>query len=312
MHRLRRTQAFRHPVERERRRGNLRRGQPLYADWLLRLRRRDRSAAQTGLPVIEHDPLPRRHRTLRLCKADVRAALSDKTAAMVVNNPSNPCGCVYCKKTLDMLAGIAKERDLHVIADEIYDELVYDGREYISFPTLSEDAYERTILVNGLSKAYAMTGWRMGYTASSLKTASIMASYQSHATSNPCSITQYAGIAAMTGPQDDLASMVAEFACRRDLLVEKINAMQGVHCRKPQGAFYVMMDISSVRGKAFHGKKIENSLDFAQILLESKHVALVPGAAFGADDFARLSYATSRKNIEEGCRRIAEFLEEIK
>ena len=245
-------------------------------------------------------------------EADVRAALSDKTAAMIVNNPSNPCGCVYCKKTLEMLAGIAKERDLHVIADEIYDELVYDGREYISFPTLSEDAYERTILVNGLSKAYAMTGWRMGYTASSLKTASIMASYQSHATSNPCSITQYAGIAAMTGPQDDLASMVAEFACRRDLLVEKINAMQGVHCRKPQGAFYVMMDISSVRGKAFHGKKIENSLDFAQILLESKHVALVPGAAFGADDFARLSYATSRKNIEEGCKRIAEFLEEIK
>ena len=238
--------------------------------------------------------------------ADLRAAVTDKTAAIIVTNPSNPCGCVYSKETLLGIADIAKEFDLHVIADEIYDELVYDG-EYMSFPSISEDAFNRTILVNGMSKAYSMTGWRLGYTASLEKAAKIMSSYQSHATSNACSVTQYASAAALNGSQEDLLEMVKEFKERRDLIYDLVNAVDGISCRKPQGAFYVMMNISALKGKKYDGKEITGSLSFTELLLEAKHVAVVPGIAFGADDFVRLSYATSRENITEGIKRIAEF-----
>lgn len=244
-------------------------------------------------------------------KEAIEKAITPKTAAIIVNSPSNPCGCVYSKATLEMLADIAKEHDLYVVADEIYDELVYDGAQFTSFPTLGEDAYNRTILINGLSKAYAMTGWRMGYTACDEKIAKIMGSYQSHATSNPCSVTQQASIAAMNGPQDDLCNMVAEYEYRRNMMYELINKMKYVSCLKPQGAFYVMMDISGVKGMSINGKKINSSMDFTQILLEESLVAVVPGAAFGADDFVRLSYATSRENIEKGLERISQFLERL-
>jgi len=240
--------------------------------------------------------------------SDIEAAVTKKTAAIVVNSPSNPCGCVYSKDTLMGIAHIAKEHDLYVVSDEIYDELTYDNTCHYSFPSLSEDAYERTILVNGLSKAYAMTGWRMGYTASTKKLASIMGSYQSHATSNPSSITQYASVAALNGPQDELAAMVREFEVRRDMMVETINSVEGISCVKPEGAFYVMLDISGIIGKNSGGKEITGSLDFTECLLEQSLVAVVPGIAFGADHFVRLSYATSRENIQKGLARIAEFV----
>lgn len=242
---------------------------------------------------------------------DIRKVITEKTAAIIVNSPSNPCGCVYSRETLEMIANIAKELDIYVIADEIYDELTYSGKQHISFPTISEDAYNRTVLVNGLSKAYSMTGWRMGYTACDKTLAKVMASYQSHATSNPCSVTQKASVAAMNGPQDDLAKMIAEYEVRRDMMYELINKMKGVSCLKPEGAFYVMMNIKDIKGKSINGRVITDSVEFSSMLLEDSLVAVVPGAAFGADDFVRLSYATSRENIEKGLARVAEYLERV-
>lgn len=240
---------------------------------------------------------------------DIAAAITARTVAIIVNSPSNPCGCVYSRETLAGIADLAKKHDLFVIADEIYDELTYDKIKHISFPSISEDAYSRTILVNGLSKAYAMTGWRMGYTASSKELAKIMDSYQSHATSNASSITQYASVAALNGPQEDMAAMVREFEYRRNMMVDLIGKMKGVSCVKPEGAFYVMLDITGIIGKKYGGKAITGSLNFTEMLLEKSLVAVVPGIAFGADRFVRLSYATSRENIQKGLGRIAAFVE---
>ncbi len=239
---------------------------------------------------------------------DIEAAVTKKTKAIIVNNPSNPCGCIYSQKTLEGIAEIAKKHDFFIVSDEIYDELVYDGNKHTSIAALSEDAYGRTILVNGLSKTYAMTGWRIGYTASRADIAKIMGSYQSHATSNPCSIAQFAGIAALTGPRDEVVAMREEFDARRKMMVDIIGKMDGVSCATPMGAFYVMLNISALKGRKLDGAEIKGSVDFAEKLLEKKLTAVIPGAAFGADDFVRLSYAISRENIEKGLGRIAEFI----
>lgn len=244
-------------------------------------------------------------------KEAIERAITDKTKAIIVNNPSNPCGCVYSEQTLKDIAELAKAHDFFIVADEIYDELIYDGKVHSSLAHLSEDAYKRTIIVNGLSKAYSMTGWRIGYTASSAELAKIMGSYQSHATSNPSSIAQYAGVAALLGPQDDLKKMREEFNERRLYMVDTINKMNGLSCIPPEGAFYVMMNISALKGKILDGKVIKSSLDFTEMLLEKKLAAVVPGVAFGADDFVRLSYAISMKNIEKGLKRIAEFADMV-
>ena len=240
---------------------------------------------------------------------DIEAAITTKTVAIIVNSPSNPCGCIYSKKTLTDIAELAKKHDFYVVSDEIYDELTYDNTVHYSFPALSEDAYSRTILVNGLSKAYSMTGWRMGYTASGKELTKIMDSYQSHATSNPSSITQYASVQALQGSQDDLVAMVREFQFRRDMMVSIINDIKGVSCIKPEGAFYVMLDITGIIGKKSDGNEITGSLSFTEYLLEKNLVAVVPGIAFGADHFVRLSYATSRESIQKGLARIKEFVE---
>ena len=237
---------------------------------------------------------------------DIAAAVTEKTKAIIVNNPSNPCGCVYPRKLLEEIATLARERDFMIVSDEIYDELVYCG-EFTSIPTLSADAKERTILVNGVSKSYAMTGWRIGYTISTPALAKIMGSLQSHATSNPCSIAQYAAAAALNGPQEELAAMVKEFDKRRLVIHELISQIPEVSSRLPEGAFYTMLNISRVIGKRFLGKEIKGSVDFAQYLLEEELTAVVPGAAFGADEFVRLSYATSEENISKGLARIASF-----
>lgn len=240
--------------------------------------------------------------------ADIEAAVTDKTKAIIVNNPSNPCGCIYSQKTLEDIAGIAKKYDFFIVSDEIYGELVYDGNRHLSIANFSDDAYARTILVNGLSKTYAMTGWRIGYTASTPGIAKVMGSYQSHATSNPCSVAQFAGVEALTGPQDEIKKMRDEFNERRKLMVELVNGIEGISCVTPMGAFYVMMNISKLKGRKLDGEEIRGSVDFAEKLLEKKLTAVIPGAAFGADDFVRLSYAISRENIEKGLRRIAEFV----
>ncbi len=241
---------------------------------------------------------------------DIRAKITDKTRAIVVNNPSNPCGATYDRDTLIGIADIAKEFDLYVIADEIYDELVFTD-SYTSFPTISEDAKERTILVNGLSKSYAMTGWRIGYTLSSPEIAKAMGSLQSHMTSNPCSIAQYAGTVALTGPQEDLKQMISVFKKRRSLICSLINDIPLISCKEPTGTFYVFPNISGVIGKTYKGKKIGSSIEFADMLLTNELVAVVPGSAFGSDDHMRLSYATSEENIVKGLARIKNFCAEL-
>ncbi len=239
---------------------------------------------------------------------DIEAAVTDKTKAIIVNNPSNPCGCIYSQKTIEDIAAIAQKHDFFIISDEIYGELVYDGQQHLSIANVSKDAYDRTILVNGLSKTYAMTGWRIGYTASAPEVAKVMGSYQSHATSNPCSIAQFAGVEALVGPQDEIIKMREEFDERRKMMVKLINEIDGVSCLTPMGAFYVMLNISKLKGRKLDGEEIKGSIDFSEKLLEKKLAAVIPGAAFGADDFVRLSYAISREAIEKGISRIAEFV----
>ena len=239
---------------------------------------------------------------------DFRAAVTDKTRAVVINSPNNPNGFVFTREELQAIGDLAIEKDLSIVSDEIYEFLVYDGAEHISIASLSPEIKERTIVINGMSKAYAMTGWRIGYTASPLNAAKAMTNFQSHSTSCPNSIAQYAALTALSGPDDQLKSMVAEFDRRRRRIVELINEIPGLSCKPPKGAFYVMMNIGGVFGKRYNGAPIVDSMSFTQLLLDNSHVAVVPGAGFGADAYVRLSYATSMENIEKGLARIKEFV----
>lgn len=240
----------------------------------------------------------------------LRAALTPKTKAIMINSPNNPTGAVYSEALLRQIGDFAVENDLYIISDEIYEKLIYDEK-HVSVASFSEAIKERTIVVNGLSKAYAMTGWRIGYTASNEAIAKIMSNIQSHATSNPNTIAQYAGIEALDGNQDTIETMRLAFDERRQYMMKTIAAMKGVTCVNPKGAFYVMMDVSSFYGKEVNGIRIENSMSFADALLETDRVAVIPGIAFGADQYVRLSYATSMANIVEGLKRIETFIGKI-
>lgn len=250
----------------------------------------------------------REDNNFKYTREDILKAITSKTKAIIVNSPNNPTGVVYTREELQMIADIAVEKDIIVISDEIYEKLVYGGVKHVSIASLGDEIKDRTIVVNGMSKAYAMTGWRIGYTASSEEIAKIMSNVQSHATSNPNSIAQYASVEAIRGPQDDVIKMNKEFEKRRDYMVEKINSIEGISCKKPDGAFYVMINIADLKGKTIKGYSINTSIDLCNALLESEKVAAIPGAAFGADDFIRLSYATSLDNIKEGLNRIENFL----
>ncbi|MCQ2969200.1 MAG: pyridoxal phosphate-dependent aminotransferase [Clostridium sp.] len=242
----------------------------------------------------------------------IEKAITNKTKAILVNSPHNPTGIVYNRDELMKIAEIAKKYNLIIISDEIYEKLIYDGKEHISIASLSEDAYERTIVINGLSKTYAMTGWRVGYTASSKELAKVMSSTQSHMTSNVCSISQYAALEALTGPQDSINMMKCAFEERRNFMIKKLNEINEVRFIEPQGAFYIMVDIESFIGKSINGIKINNSIDFSKILLEEEKVAVIPGVAFGLENYIRLSYATSVKVIDEGLDRIKSFVSKLK
>ena len=262
-----------------------------------------------GVPVIvncdENDGY-------KLSAKNIEKAVTSKTKAILLNSPHNPTGIVYNKNELEEIAQIAKKYNLIIISDEIYEKLIYDGEEHVSIASLSEDAYERTIVINGLSKTYAMTGWRVGYTASSAKLAKIMSSVQSHITSNVCSISQYAALEALTGPQDSINMMKNAFEERRNFMMKKLEEIDEVSFIKPQGAFYIMVNITYFIGKSINGVKINNSIEFAKMLLEEEKVAVIPGAAFGLENFIRLSYATSMEVIEEGLDRIKSFLGKLK
>ena len=242
----------------------------------------------------------------------LRAACTPRTVAMILNSPSNPTGAIYTREELEGIAALAVEKQFYVISDEIYEELTYDGAQHISIASLGEDIYQQTIVINGMSKAHAMTGWRIGYSAAPVPVAKVIANYQSHATSNANTIAQWASVAALTGPRDDLEAMVREFAARRDYLCDRIEAIPGLGCVRPGGAFYVMMRVSGLYGKSYEGQTISNSMDFAGVLLDKAQVAVVPGVAFGAGEYVRLSYATSRENIEKGMDRIAAFVQKLK
>ena len=243
---------------------------------------------------------------------DLENVVTDKTKALVLNSPNNPTGTIYQKEELEVIAEFAKKHDILIISDEMYEKLIYDGEKHISIASLSQDAYERTIVINGVSKAYAMTGWRIGYAAAKEEIIKLMVSVQSHVTSNPNSIAQYASVEALNGPTDELVKMIAEFDNRRKFMVKRIGEIEGLDIIYPKGAFYLMINVSCVYGKAINGKTIKNSLDFSSELLEEEKVAVIPGAAFGLDKFIRLSYATSQKDIEEGLNRIENFIKKLK
>ena len=257
-----------------------------------------------GMPVIINTT---EENDFKATVADFERALSPKTKAIIINSPSNPTGMVYTKEELLALADFAVKHNLYVISDEIYEHLIYEG-EHVSIASFNEKIKELTIVINGVSKTYAMTGWRIGYAAASPEIAKIMANVQSHASSNPNSIAQAATIAALQGGDEEIKMMKEHFKNRRDYMVDTINSIEGVSCKKPQGAFYIMMNISKLKGKTFYGKLINSSDDFAQVFLEVAKVAVVPGSGFGADDFVRWSYATSMENITEGLSRLKKFL----
>ena len=242
---------------------------------------------------------------------DIASRVTRRTKAIVITSPSNPNGSVWEQEQLQFVADLAVSHPFFVVSDEIYEKLIYDGRKHLSIAQLGEQIKSQTFLVNGVSKAYAMTGWRIGYVAGPRNVISAMSSFQSQATSNPNSIAQYAAMKALQGDQSCVNAMVAQFEKRRDAMVEKINAIPGLSCRKPQGAFYIMMNIKQMLGKHYDGRMIESSLDFAELLLAEKQVALVPGVAFEAEGYCRLSYAVSMENILEGLSRIGEFVAEL-
>ncbi len=258
-----------------------------------------------GVPVILQT---KEENNFKFTARDLISAITPNTRAFVLNSPSNPTGMVYTVEELREIAQIAVEYNLYIISDEIYEHLIYGSTKHVSIASFGEAVKNLTIIINGVSKTYAMTGWRIGYLAAPAPLAKMMASVQSHATSNPNSIAQVAAAVALDGPMEDLIKMRNAFKERRDYMVERINSIEGVSCVEPSGAFYVMMNIEKLIGKEMYGVKINDADDFAKVFLDEKLVAVVPGTGFGAPYHVRWSYATSMENIVEGLSRLEDFL----
>jgi aspartate aminotransferase len=240
----------------------------------------------------------------KLSAKKLENAVTHKTKAVVLNSPSNPTGLAYDKKTLEEIAAVAVKHKLYIISDEIYEKLIYDGFQHFSIASLGPEIKDLTIVVNGVSKSHAMTGWRIGYAAGPQDVITAMANIQSQSTSNPASISQKAAVEALRGPQDFIKAMNSEFDKRRKYMVDRLNRIAGMSCLMPVGAFYAFPRVSPLFGKSVNGKLIRNSSDLAAYLLEEANVALVSGDAFGADAYIRLSYATSMEIIIKGLDRI--------
>lgn len=247
----------------------------------------------------------------KITAQQLRDAITPKTKAMILNNPSNPTGMVYSEEELRALAEVCVEKDLYIIADEIYACLLYDGRKFTSVASLGDEVKRRTILINGVSKAYAMTGWRIGYALAEPEVLKVMSNYLSHCAGSCCAISQAAAQAALSGPQEKIEAMRQAFEERRNYLVERMNQVDGVSCIKPEGAFYVMMNMEKLVGCTVHGQVIHTCDNFSQAFLKYGLVATVPGTAFGAPNFVRWSYATSMENIKKGMDRLEAFLKEF-
>ncbi len=238
-------------------------------------------------------------------------AVTAKTKAIVLNSPNNPTGAVYGEEELKRLAEVAVRHDIVVISDEIYEKLVYHGKKHISIASLGKEIKDLTVVVNGVSKAFAMTGWRIGYLAAPENVAKAISGLQSHETSNPCSISQAASVAAFHSDDGSLAKMQKAFEERRDYIVSRAESIPGLSCIEPDGAFYLMLNVSSCYGKKYNGEVLQGSVSFCGALLKAEAVAAVPGISFGADDYIRLSYAISMEDIKEGMDRITRFVGEV-
>ncbi len=242
----------------------------------------------------------------RMTPEMLRAAITPKTKALVLNSPSNPTGAIYDPSAIEHIAKIAVENGVYVISDEIYEKLVYGDNRQVSIASFGEEIKKLTLTVNGLSKSHSMTGWRVGYTAGEQDIISGMSRIQDHSTSNPVSFVQAGAIEALIGPQDAVEEMRQAFDERRKVIVDGLNAIPGVVCPNPGGAFYVFPNVSAYYGKSFDGKTVSGSDSFGEFLLNEAKVAVIPGSGFGADQNVRLSYATSMENIKKGVARIGE------
>jgi aspartate aminotransferase len=247
----------------------------------------------------------------RISPDRLRDVMTPRTKALILNSPSNPTGTAYERAELEDLAEIVLQNRIYVISDEIYEKIVFDDFRFTSIASLSPDVKDRTIIVHGVSKTYAMTGWRIGFTAGPAELIKAMTSIQSQSTSNPTSIAQKAATVALAGPQEAVREMVKAFQDRRDLIVNRLNAIQGVSCFRPQGAFYVFPNFSFWIGRTEKAQKLSSSLDLADYFLTTAHVALVPGLSFGAEGYERLSFATSMESIQSGLDRIEETLSRL-
>jgi len=241
----------------------------------------------------------------------VRTAITKKTKAIFLNYPSNPTGACLDTDNLRALADLCVEHGLAVLSDEIYEKMLYDGRRFVSIASLGPEIKERTVVINGMSKAFSMTGWRVGYAAASPPILSAMSRIQSHSTSNATSISQWAALEALESAGPDVERMVADFEQRRDVMHERVERLPGVTCAKPAGAFYLFPDISGLFGREAQGRRIETGQDFALYLLETASVAVVPGDGFGAPNHIRLSYAASLDRIREGMNRIEQAVADL-
>lgn len=244
----------------------------------------------------------------KITAEQLEKAITDKTKVFMLNSPSNPTGMVYSREELEAIAEVCVRHNIYIIADDIYANLVYDGIEYTSIAALGEEIKRRCIVINGVSKSYAMTGWRIGYACAEPFIAKAMSNYLSHSTSAPSTISQVAAIEALKGPQEDIEEMRKAFEARRDHLVERMNKIEGISCIKPQGAFYVMMNMKNFIGKTMYGEVINNDSDFARLFLEKGKVATVPCESFAAPGFIRWSYATSMSDIDKGLDRLEQFI----
>ncbi|HQK78467.1 MAG TPA: pyridoxal phosphate-dependent aminotransferase [Syntrophales bacterium] len=238
----------------------------------------------------------------------LRGAVTDRTRVLILNSPANPTGAAYSREELTALAAVLATMEITVISDDIYEKIIYDGFEFFSIAAVSEEMKDRTVIVNGVSKAYAMTGWRIGYAAGSEPIVAAVTKLQSQNTSNPASIAQKAAVEALNGSQEAVGMMVKAFRERRDVIVAALNKIPGFTCPNPQGAFYVFPNVAQIYGRSFQEKVIDDSTSLAAYLLDEANVAVVPGIDFGADNYIRLSYATSRELIEKGVVRIAQAL----
>lgn len=261
-----------------------------------------------GIPVVITTT---KEQNFKLTAEALENAINEKTKAVVLNTPNNPTGMLYTEEELRAIAKVVVEKDIYVVADEMYENLVYGDEKHISIASFGQDIYDRTITCSGLAKSYAMTGWRIGYTGSSKEIAKMMSSVQSHQTSNPNSIAQKAAVEALNGPQDSVAEMHKEFDKRRRYMYERICKMPYISTIEPMGAFYVFVDANEVITKSYKGQKIESVAKMADILINDYNTAVVPCADFGFENHLRLSYAISIEQIEKGLDRIESFLKEL-